>query len=57
VVTPHYAVKANSNPMIIRMMVVMGSRFYCARNMEIESVLSLRKQKMKTSFMLILVGL
>ena len=40
-VTPHYAVKCNPDPMVLRLLAAMGSGFDCASKTEIEQVLNL----------------
>lgn len=40
-VTPHYAVKCNPDPTVIRLLAAMGSGFDCASKTEIEQVLKL----------------
>ncbi|KAF2481019.1 pyridoxal-dependent decarboxylase [Neohortaea acidophila] len=40
-VTPHFAVKCNPDPMVIRLLAALGTGFDCASKAEIEQVLSL----------------
>lgn len=40
-VTPYYAVKSNPNPMILKVLAILGAGFDCASKSEIESVLDL----------------
>jgi len=40
-VTPHYAVKCNPDPMVLRLLAALGAGFDCASKAEIEQVLSM----------------